>query len=181
MFRPPIKDCVTGRTPDTVFYTRLALPVRGLSSWDWPAGMVSSSLLSASVCAVSPPWGSLPFLSTKSCCSLKASLPPIPDDLTPGTAPSSEPQHTALMPDGPLSVCPSGLVLSCVQLFATLWAVACQGCHFFLQGIFPTQGSSSCLLCLLHCRQILYPLNHQGSPAHHQCDRFFMDVSQLPK
>ena len=24
------------------------------------------------------------------------------------------------------------------------------GCHFFLQGIFPTQGSSPCLLCLLH-------------------------------
>ena len=29
------------------------------------------------------------------------------------------------------------------------------GCHFLLQGIFPTQGSN-CLLCLLHCRQILY-------------------------
>ena len=24
------------------------------------------------------------------------------------------------------------------------------GCHFLLQGIFPTQGSNSCLLCLLH-------------------------------
>ena len=31
------------------------------------------------------------------------------------------------------------------------------GCHFLLQGIFPTQGSS---LCLLHCRQIVYPLSH---------------------
>ena len=30
-----------------------------------------------------------------------------------------------------------------------------------LQGIFPTQGSNS---GLLHCRQILYLLNHQGSP-----------------
>ena len=27
------------------------------------------------------------------------------------------------------------------------------GCHFFLQGTFPTQGSK---LGLLHCRQILY-------------------------
>ena len=31
------------------------------------------------------------------------------------------------------------------------------GCHFPLQGIFPTQGSN---LGLLHCRQILYQLNH---------------------
>ena len=30
------------------------------------------------------------------------------------------------------------------------------GCHFFLQGIFPTQGSNPCLPCLLHYRQILY-------------------------
>ena len=35
-------------------------------------------------------------------------------------------------------------------------------CHFFLQGIFPTQGLSPCPLCLLHCRQILYSLSHQG-------------------
>ena len=33
------------------------------------------------------------------------------------------------------------------------------GCHFLLQGIFPTQGSN---LALLHCRQILYQLSHQG-------------------
>ena len=31
----------------------------------------------------------------------------------------------------------------------------------FLQGIFPTQGSNP---GLLHCRQILYHLNHKGSP-----------------
>ena len=31
---------------------------------------------------------------------------------------------------------------------------------FLLQGIFLTQGSNSHLLCLLHCRQILYPLSH---------------------
>ena len=58
----------------------------------------------------------------------------------------------------------------------TPWTVACQallsmgftkqeyysGCHFLLQGIFPTQGMN---LGLLHCRQILYQLSHQGSPC----------------
>ena len=29
-------------------------------------------------------------------------------------------------------------------------------CHALLQGIFLNQGSNSCLLCLLHCREILY-------------------------
>ena len=33
------------------------------------------------------------------------------------------------------------------------------GYHFLLQGIFPTQGLNPCLLCLLHCRQILNMLN----------------------
>ena len=50
-----------------------------------------------------------------------------------------------------------------VQLFAILWAIACQAplsvgfsrqywseCHSFLQGICPTQGSNSHCLCLLH-------------------------------
>ena len=32
------------------------------------------------------------------------------------------------------------------------------GCHFLLQGIFPTQGSNS---GLLHCRQTLYHLSHR--------------------
>ena len=35
------------------------------------------------------------------------------------------------------------------------------GCHFLLQGIFPTQGLNP---GLLHCRQILYHLSHKGSP-----------------
>ena len=35
------------------------------------------------------------------------------------------------------------------------------GCHALLRGIFPTQGSNP---GLLHCRQILYQLSHQGSP-----------------
>ena len=37
------------------------------------------------------------------------------------------------------------------------------GCHALLQGIFPPQGSNPCLLCLLHCRWILYPLSYLGS------------------
>ena len=43
-------------------------------------------------------------------------------------------------------------------LQARIWS----GCHFLLQGIFPTQGSNS---GFLHCRQILYCLGHQGSPV----------------
>ena len=35
------------------------------------------------------------------------------------------------------------------------------GCHFLLQGIFPTQGLN---LGFLHCRQILYHLSYRGSP-----------------
>ena len=35
------------------------------------------------------------------------------------------------------------------------------GCHFLLQGIFPTQGSNP---CLLHWQADFLPLSHQGSP-----------------
>ena len=35
------------------------------------------------------------------------------------------------------------------------------GCHFLLQGIFPTQGLNP---GLLYCRQTLYCLSHQESP-----------------
>ena len=38
------------------------------------------------------------------------------------------------------------------------------GCHFLLQGTFPIQGLKP---SLLHCRQILYCLSHQGSPESH--------------
>ena len=48
--------------------------------------------------------------------------------------------------------------------FLCPWDCPCKntgvGCHSLLQGIFPTQGSNP---SLLHCRQILYCLNHQGS------------------
>ena len=65
-------------------------------------------------------------------------------------------------------------LLSRVRLFAAPWTVVCQfplsvefsrqeytgvGCHFLLQGIFPTRGSS---LGHLHCRWILYRLSQQG-------------------
>ena len=39
------------------------------------------------------------------------------------------------------------------------------GSHFLLLGIFPTQWSNP---GLLHCRQILYSLSHQGSPMYPQ-------------
>ena len=69
-------------------------------------------------------------------------------------------------------------MLSPVQLSVTPWTVATRphgpwdlpgkntglGCHFLLQGIFPTQGSN---LGLLHCRWILYCLSPQGSPWKH--------------
>ena len=38
------------------------------------------------------------------------------------------------------------------------------GCHFLLQGIFPTQGANQCFLHLLHWQAISLPLSHLGSP-----------------
>ena len=68
-------------------------------------------------------------------------------------------------------------LLSRARLFATPRIVACTkllrpwdfqgkstgvGCHFLLQGIFPTQGLNP---GLSHCRQTLYHLSHQESPV----------------
>ena len=68
-----------------------------------------------------------------------------------------------------LLLIPEPMAYTCIWLFETLWTVAqlfgpwdfsgkntgvCF--HFFLQEIFPTQGSNLSLLCLLHCRQIVY-------------------------
>ena len=39
------------------------------------------------------------------------------------------------------------------------------GCPFLFQGILPTQGLNPCLLCLLWCKQILYPLSQWRSPC----------------
>ena len=38
------------------------------------------------------------------------------------------------------------------------------GCHFFLQGIFPTQGSNPCLLPLLHWQAGSLPAEQWGKP-----------------
>ena len=39
------------------------------------------------------------------------------------------------------------------------------GCHFLLQGIFPTQGLNQRLLHWMHRQADSLPLSHQGSPA----------------
>ena len=39
-------------------------------------------------------------------------------------------------------------------------------CQALLQGIIPTQGWKLHLLCLLHCRQILNLLSHQGKTVY---------------
>ena len=66
-------------------------------------------------------------------------------------------------------------LFSCVQLFVTLWTVACQspltmgfsrqeysvGCHALLQGTFPTRSNPG----LPHCRWLLYHLCHHRSPG----------------
>ena len=49
------------------------------------------------------------------------------------------------------------------------------GCHFLLQGIFLTQGSSP---GLLRCRQTLHHLNHQGSPRFQFSSVQFSSVAQ---
>ena len=51
------------------------------------------------------------------------------------------------------------------------------GCHFLLQGIFPTQGPNP---GLPHCRWILYHLSHQGIPYIWQPLIFFSPLVSLP-
>ena len=41
------------------------------------------------------------------------------------------------------------------------------GCHALLQGIYPTQGSNPCLLCLLHWQAGSLPLAPPGKPSYH--------------
>ena len=48
------------------------------------------------------------------------------------------------------------------------------GCHFLLHGIFPTQRSN---LGLLHCRQILYCLSHEGTQIYAMCNRNILLMS----
>ena len=50
------------------------------------------------------------------------------------------------------------------------------GCHFLLQGIFLIQESN---LSLLHCRQILYHLSHQGSHQRREYQEFEISIYKL--
>ena len=86
--------------------------------------------------------------------------------------------------------------LSHVQLFVTPWTVAHQallsmgfsrqerrgchgvGCHSLLQEIFPTQGSNP---GLLHCRQILYHLSHQGSHSNYDDGSIIIFIWEMRK
>ena len=80
-------------------------------------------------------------------------------------------------------------------LFATPWTMALSllcpwnspgrntgvDCHFLLQRIFLTQGSN---LSLLHCRQILYHLSHQGmihfaTRERKNLLRFFINMTKI--
>ena len=49
------------------------------------------------------------------------------------------------------------------------------GCHFLLQGIFPTQELNP---GLRHCRQMLYPLSHQGSFVHYS-QKYFHECGNI--
>ena len=74
-------------------------------------------------------------------------------------------------------------MLSCVWLFVAPWIVVHQaplsmeffsentgtGCHFPFQGIFPTQGLNPCLLCLLHCQAVYFPLAPPGKQGACSC------------
>ena len=82
-----------------------------------------------------------------------------------------------------LSAAPGALVLCYAQSFLTLlWAPGLQparllcprdspgkktgvGCHALLRGIFLTQGSNPCLLCLLHWQAGSLPLAPPGKPC----------------
>ena len=84
------------------------------------------------------------------------------------------------------SVCVCAQSLSLASLFATPWTIANQaplsmafsgkntgaGCHFLLQGIFPTQGLNPHLLHLLHWQADSLPLDHLGSPHTSTLSRF---------
>ena len=83
-----------------------------------------------------------------------------------------------------------GLVTQSCRTLVTPWTVACQaplsmglsnkntpvGCHFLLQGIFPTQESNP---GLLHCRKILYQLSYEGTLRNSSKWRFFTKLNIL--
>ena len=56
------------------------------------------------------------------------------------------------------------------------------GCHAFLQGIFPTQGSNPHLLCLLHWQVCSLPLAPPGKPRESTVDlKASLTHHQFPK
>ena len=68
-----------------------------------------------------------------------------------------------------LQLCPTLCDLWAVAHQAPLWDSSGKntgvGGHVLLQGIFPTQEFNPYLLHLLHCKEVLYPLSHLGSPV----------------
>ena len=85
--------------------------------------------------------------------------------------------------------------LNHVQFFATPWTVAHQaplsvgfkdkhtgaGCHFLFQGIFLTQDSNPCLLCLLHWQADCLPIVPPGKPLNENWAVFYFWFSHLDK
>ena len=56
------------------------------------------------------------------------------------------------------------------------------GCHALLQGIFPTQGSNSCLLCVLHWQEgsllLVPPVKPSGTEMSCQRPPFLVHISK---
>ena len=50
------------------------------------------------------------------------------------------------------------------------------GCQALLQGIFPSQGSNSCLLCILHWQLVALLLASPGKPLEHHRSLFLLEV-----
>ena len=137
----------------------------------WPSGLTCSCLLSLSLAARSLPTISVltaqPSVLTSECS--------LPYPLTKRKShPRCDGQHKLVW--FIQGVCVH--VLSCARLFVTPWTVTCQvplsmgfsrqehwsGCHFLLQGIFPTQGSNSSLLHLLYWQTGALPAEPTGNP-----------------
>ena len=109
----------------------------------------------------------------------------------PPCAPSLLPSSSQMMLNEHVSSLRVLVTQSCPSL-ATPWTIAHQaplslgssrqgtrvGCHFLLQGIFPTQGLNP---GLPHCKQILYPLSRQGSPMNTELGTNDWQLSPQPR